>query len=415
MIRVNDNYLKLPGSYLFATIAAKAKAFRQTLAVDDVISLGIGDVTQPLCEAVVAAMHDAVEELARAESFHGYGPEQGYEFLRQAIAAGDYAARGVKVSPDEIFVSDGAKSDTGNIVDILGSGRVAVTDPVYPVYVDSNAMAGRAGDYTGTKWSGITYLPCLEENGFAPQLPSGKVDVVYLCFPNNPMGTVLTKDELAKWVDWAIANDVLILYDSAYEAFITNPAVPHSIYEIEGARKVAIEFRSYSKTAGFTGVRCGYAVLPDELAVEACGRRVRLNELWKRRQCTKFNGASYISQRGAAAIYTEAGRRQTAATIEYYLGNAAYLKRALEEMGFKVFGGTDAPYLWVATPAGIPSWDFFDILLKQAHLICTPGSGFGPSGEGFVRLTAFGRRESYIDAVERLHKLEMKQLINKNK
>ena len=407
MIRVNDNYLKLPGSYLFATIAAKARAFRQTLAVDDVISLGIGDVTQPLCDAAVAAMHDAVNELSRVESFHGYGPEQGYEFLRQVIAAGDYAPRGVKISPDEIFVSDGAKSDTGNIVDILGAGHVAVTDPVYPVYVDSNAMAGRAGDYVGTRWSGITYLPCTEENGFVPQLPSGKVDVVYLCFPNNPMGTVLTKDELAKWVDWAIANDVLILYDSAYEAFITNPAVPHSIYEIEGARKVAVEFRSYSKTAGFTGVRCGYAVLPDELAVEAGGRTVRLNELWKRRQCTKFNGASYISQRGAAAIYTEEGRRQTAATIEYYLNNATYLKGVLEGMGLKAFGGTDAPYLWVKTPGGIPSWDFFDILLTQAHLICTPGAGFGPSGEGYVRFTAFGRRESYVEAAQRLEKLNI--------
>ncbi|MBR0533850.1 MAG: LL-diaminopimelate aminotransferase [Bacteroidales bacterium] len=405
MIRVNDNYLKLPGSYLFATIAAKAKAFRQTLAVDDVISLGIGDVTQPLCDAAIGAMHDAVDELSRAGSFRGYGPEQGYEFLRRAIAEGDYASRGVRISPDEIFISDGAKSDTGNIVDILGSGRVAVTDPVYPVYVDSNAMAGRAGDYTGTKWSGITYLPCLEENGFVPQLPSEKVDVVYLCFPNNPMGTVLTKDELAKWVEWAMENDVLILYDSAYEAFITNPSVPHSIYEIDGAKKVAIEFRSYSKTAGFTGVRCGYAVLPDELCAEEGGRRVKLNELWKRRQCTKFNGASYISQRGAAAIYTEDGRRQTARTIGYYLENAAYLKGALEDIGIKAFGGTDAPYLWVKTPGGIPSWDFFDILLKQTHLICTPGAGFGPSGEGFVRFTAFGHRESYYEAADRLGKL----------
>ncbi|MBR3031127.1 MAG: LL-diaminopimelate aminotransferase [Bacteroidales bacterium] len=405
MIRVNDNYLKLPGSYLFATIAAKAKAFRQTLAVDDVISLGIGDVTQPLCNASISAMHDAVDELSRAGSFRGYGPEQGYEFLRRAIAEGDYASRGVKVSPDEIFISDGAKSDTGNIVDILGSGRVAVTDPVYPVYVDSNAMAGRAGDYTGTKWSGITYLPCLEENGFVPQLPSEKVDVVYLCFPNNPMGTVLTKDELAKWVEYALRNDVLILYDAAYEAFITNPAVPHSIYEIDGAKKVAIEFRSYSKTAGFTGVRCGYAVLPDELCAEEGGRRVKLNELWKRRQCTKFNGASYISQRGAAAIYSEEGRRQTAQTIGYYMENAAYLKRVLEDMGIKAFGGTDAPYLWVKTPDGITSWDFFDILLTQAHLICTPGAGFGPSGEGFVRFTAFGHRESYHEAADRLGKL----------
>ncbi|MBR5735956.1 MAG: LL-diaminopimelate aminotransferase [Bacteroidales bacterium] len=407
MIRINDNYLKLPGSYLFAAIAAKARAFRQTLAVDDVISLGIGDVTQPLCPAAVEAMHRAVDELASSETFHGYGPEQGYEFLRKAIAAGDYASRGVKVSPDEIFISDGAKSDTGNIVDILGCGRVAVTDPVYPVYVDSNAMAGRAGDYTGTKWDGLTYLPCLEENGFVPQLPSEKVDVVYLCFPNNPMGTVLTKDELAGWVGYALENDVLILYDAAYEAFITNPAVPHSIYEIDGAKKVAIEFRSFSKTAGFTGVRCGFAVIPDELAVEAGDRKVRLNELWKRRQCTKFNGASYISQRGAEAVYSEEGRRQTRSTIEYYLSNAAYLKGALEEIGLKAFGGTDAPYLWVKTPGGMPSWDFFEVLLRYAHLICTPGAGFGPSGEGFVRFTAFGSRETYVEAARRLKKLNM--------
>lgn len=405
MIRINDNYLKLPGSYLFASIAARAAAFRKELEKDDVISLGIGDVTQPLCPVAVEAMHRAVDDLASRENFHGYGPEQGYEFLRKAIADGDYATRGVKVSPDEIFISDGAKSDTGNIVDILGYGRVAVTDPVYPVYVDSNAMAGRAGDYTGSRWSGITYLPCLEENGFVPQFPSEKLDVVYLCFPNNPMGTVLAKDELAKWVEYALRNDVLILYDAAYEAFITNPAVPHSIYEIEGAKKVAIEFRSYSKTAGFTGVRCGFVVIPNELSVKVDGSEVRLNSLWKRRQCTKFNGASYISQRGAAAIYTEEGRRQVKETIAYYLQNAAYLKKALEDMGFKVYGGADAPYLWVRTPGGMPSWDFFDLLLRQAHLICTPGAGFGPSGEGYVRFTAFGSRESYTEAAERLRKL----------
>lgn len=405
MIRINDNYLKLPGSYLFATVAAKARAFRQELEEDDIISLGIGDVTQPLCPAAVEAMHNAVDELAYGETFRGYGPEQGYGFLREAIAAGDYAPRGVKLSPDEIFISDGAKSDTGNIVDILGGGRVAVTDPVYPVYVDSNAMAGRAGDYTGGRWNALTYLPCLEENGFVPQLPAEKVDVVYLCYPNNPMGTVLTKDELAVWVEYAIENDVLILFDAAYEAFITNPAVPHSIYEIDGAKKVAIEFRSYSKTAGFTGVRCGFSVIPDELAVEVAGRKVRLNELWKRRQCTKFNGASYISQRGAEAIYSEEGCRQTRSTIGYYLANAAFLKGTLDGMGLKAFGGTDAPYLWVKTPGGMPSWDFFDLLLRQAHLICTPGAGFGPSGEGFVRFTAFGRRESYVEAAARIAKL----------
>ncbi|MBP5302092.1 MAG: LL-diaminopimelate aminotransferase [Bacteroidales bacterium] len=408
MIRINDNYLKLPGSYLFATIAAKAAAFRKELDNDDIISLGIGDVTQPLCGAVVEAMHKAVDDLSRSESFHGYGPEQGYAFLRQAIADNDYAPRGVKVSADEIFISDGAKSDTGNIGDILsGSCRVAVTDPVYPVYVDSNAMAGRAGDYVGTRWSDIVYLPCVEENGFAPQLPSEKVDVVYLCFPNNPMGTVLTKAELAKWVEYALANEVLIMYDAAYEAFITNPEVPHSIYEIEGAKKVAIEFRSFSKTAGFTGVRCGFVVIPDELSVKVDGSEVKLNSLWKRRQCTKFNGASYISQRAAAAIYTEEGKQQIRETIAYYQQNAAYLKHALEEMGLKVFGGTDAPYLWVATPGGMPSWDFFELLLRQAHIICTPGAGFGPSGEGFVRFTAFGSRESYIEASERLKKLNI--------
>lgn len=408
MIQINDNYLKLPGSYLFASIAAKAEAFRKELDKDDIISLGIGDVTRPLCSAVIDAMHSAVDDLSRSETFRGYGPEQGYAFLRQAIADNDYAPRGVKISSDEIFISDGAKSDTGNIGDILGAGcKVAVTDPVYPVYVDSNAMAGRAGDYEGSSWSNLVYLPCHEENGFVPQLPSEIIDVVYLCYPNNPMGTVLTRKQLEKWVNYALDNDILIMYDAAYEAFITDPDVPHSIYEIEGSKKVAIEFRSYSKTAGFTGVRCGFVVIPDELRIKSKGRDVRLNALWKRRQSTKFNGASYISQKGAAAIYTEKGRRQVRETISYYKQNAAYLKHALEEMGLKVFGGENAPYLWVATPGGMPSWDFFDFLLRQAHIICTPGAGFGPSGEGFIRFTAFGSRETYIEAAGRLKKLNI--------
>lgn len=408
MIQINDNYLKLPGSYLFASVASKAEAFRKELDKDDIISLGIGDVTRPLCSAVIDAMHSAVDDLSRSETFRGYGPEQGYAFLRQAIADNDYAPRGVKISADEIFISDGAKSDTGNIGDILGAGcKVAVTDPVYPVYVDSNAMAGRAGDYEGSSWSNLVYLPCHEENGFVPQLPSEIIDVVYLCYPNNPMGTVLTRKQLEKWVNYALDNDILIMYDAAYEAFITDPDVPHSIYEIEGSKKVAIEFRSYSKTAGFTGVRCGFVVIPDELRIKSKGRDVRLNALWKRRQSTKFNGASYISQRGAAAIYTEEGRRQVRETISYYKQNAAYLKHALEEMGLKVFGGENAPYLWVATPGGMPSWDFFDFLLRQAHIICTPGAGFGPSGEGFIRFTAFGSRETYIEAAGRLKKLNI--------
>lgn len=408
MIQINDNYLKLPGSYLFASIASKAEAFRKELDRDDIISLGIGDVTRPLCSAVIDAMHSAVDDLSRSETFRGYGPEQGYAFLRQAIADNDYAPRGVTISADEIFISDGAKSDTGNIGDILGAGcKVAVTDPVYPVYVDSNAMAGRAGDYEGSSWSNLVYLPCHEENGFVPQLPSEIIDVVYLCYPNNPMGTVLTRKQLEKWVNYALDNDILIMYDAAYEAFITDPDVPHSIYEIEGSKKVAIEFRSYSKTAGFTGVRCGFVVIPDELRIKSKGRDVRLNALWKRRQSTKFNGASYISQRGAAAIYTEEGRRQVRETISYYKQNAAYLKHALEEMGLKVFGGENAPYLWVATPGGMPSWDFFDFLLRQAHIICTPGAGFGPSGEGFIRFTAFGSRETYIEAAGRLKKLNI--------
>lgn len=408
MIQINDNYLKLPGSYLFASIASKAEAFRKELDKDDIISLGIGDVTRPLCSAVIDAMHSAVDDLSRSETFRGYGPEQGYAFLRQAIADNDYAPRGVKISADEIFISDGAKSDTGNIGDILGAGcKVAVTDPVYPVYVDSNAMAGRAGDYEGSSWSNLVYLPCHEENGFVPQLPSEIIDVVYLCYPNNPMGTVLTRKQLEKWVNYALDNDILIMYDAAYEAFITDPDVPHSIYEIEGSKKVAIEFRSYSKTAGFTGVRCGFVVIPDELRIKSKGRDVRLNALWKRRQSTKFNGASYISQKGAAAIYTEEGRRQVRETISYYKQNAAYLKHALEEMGLKVFGGENAPYLWVATPGGMPSWDFFDFLLRQAHIICTPGAGFGPSGEGFIRFTAFGSRETYIEAAGRLKKLNI--------
>lgn len=408
MIQINDNYLKLPGSYLFASVASKAEAFRKELDKDDIISLGIGDVTRPLCSAVIDAMHSAVDDLSRSETFRGYGPEQGYAFLRQAIADNDYAPRGVKISADEIFISDGAKSDTGNIGDILGAGcKVAVTDPVYPVYVDSNAMAGRAGDYEGSSWSNLVYLPCHEENGFVPQLPSEIIDVVYLCYPNNPMGTVLTRKQLEKWVNYALDNDILIMYDAAYEAFITDPDVPHSIYEIEGSKKVAIEFRSYSKTAGFTGVRCGFVVIPDELRIKSKGRDVRLNALWKRRQSTKFNGASYISQKGAAAIYTEEGRRQVRETISYYKQNAAYLKHALEEMGLKVFGGENAPYLWVATPGGMPSWDFFDFLLRQAHIICTPGAGFGPSGEGFIRFTAFGSRETYIEAAGRLKKLNI--------
>ena len=385
-MKINDHYLNLSSNYLFADIAKKVQAFKAENPKADVISLGIGDVTQPLCPAVVKALHKAADEMAAGATFRGYGPERGYDFLRNAIVENDYRARGIDIDADEVFVSDGAKSDTGNFQELLAEDCVvAVTDPVYPVYVDSNVMAGRR----------IVKLPCTAENGFVPELPTEHVDVIYLCYPNNPTGTTLTKAQLKKWVDYALQNDSLIFYDAAYEAFIQSQDVPHSIYEIEGARQCAVEFHSFSKTAGFTGIRCGYTIVPKTLPVP-------LNQLWSRRQCTKFNGTSYISQRAAEAIYTPEGKQQIRTTIDYYMQNARLMREALTNMGFTVYGGTDAPYIWVKTPKGMTSWEFFDWVLHSAHVVCTPGAGFGPSGEGYVRLTAFGTHENTDKALRRI-------------
>ena len=387
-MQVNENYRKLSSNYLFADIAKRVKAFKAENPEADVISLGIGDVTQPLVPAVVEALHKAADEMGRAASFRGYGPEQGYDFLRDAIVEHDFRARGIDIASDEIFVSDGAKSDTGNFQELLSTDCVvAVTDPVYPVYVDSNVMAGRR----------IVTLPCTAENGFVPALPREHVDVIYLCYPNNPTGTTLTKEQLKQWVDYALAADALIFYDAAYEAFIRHDDIPHSIYEIPGAKLCAVEFHSYSKTAGFTGVRCGYTVVPKEV-------KVNLNPLWNRRQCTKFNGTSYLSQRAAEAIYTPEGKRQIREVIDYYMENARLMREELTDMGFKVYGGEDAPYLWVSTPNDMTSWAFFDWMLRSPHVVCTPGAGFGSSGEGYVRLTAFGTHENTEKALERIAK-----------
>lgn len=407
MAIVNENFLKLPGSYLFSDIAKKVNAFKAAHPEARLIRLGIGDVTRPLPPACIEAMHRAVDELAHAETFRGYGPEQGYDFLIEAIIANDFAPRGVQLKPSEVFVSDGAKSDTGNIGDILqGCNSVAVTDPVYPVYIDSNVMSGRAGDLQEDgRWSRITYLPCTAENGFIPQIPDTRMDMVYLCYPNNPTGTTLTKEQLKQWVDYALANDSLILFDAAYEAFIREDDVPHSIYEIEGAKQCAIEFRSFSKTAGFTGVRCGYTVVPEEvMARTADGERISLNKLWNRRQCTKFNGTSYVTQRAAEAIYSPEGKKQVKETIDYYLENARIMREGFQQTGFQVFGGVNSPYLWLKTPQGCTSWQFFDRLLNDVHVVGTPGVGFGPSGEGYLRLTAFGKREDCIEAMKRIAK-----------
>lgn len=369
------------------------------------ISLGIGDVTRPLCPAVIKAMHKAVDEMSTREGFHGYGPEQGYMFLREAIVKNDYLSRGIHIDPSEVFVNDGAKSDTGNIGELVRwDNNFGVTDPVYPVYVDSNVMCGRAGALVDGKWSNVTYIPCTEENNFVPQIRDQRVDIIYLCYPNNPTGTVITKEELRKWVNYALKNDTLIFYDAAYEAYIQDDDIPHSIYEIKGARKVAIEFRSFSKTAGFTGVRCGYTVVPKELTAASIDGKERypLNPMWYRRQCTKFNGTSYISQRAAEAIYTPEGKEQVRETIKYYMDNAKIMRETLTSLGLKVYGGVNAPYLWVKTPGNIDSWKFFEQMLYGAQVVCTPGVGFGPSGEGFVRLTAFGEREDCKEAMRRI-------------
>ena len=405
MTYINEDFLKLPGAYLFSEIAQKVTVFKTQNPEADVISLGIGDVTQPLIPAVTEALHRAADEMAHAETFRGYGPERGYSFLRKAIVENDFLARGIEISEDEVFVNDGAKSDTGNFQELLGKDvRIAVTDPIYPVYIDSNVMGGRTGELGADgHWSNVVYMPCCAENGFVPALPQEDVDVIYLCYPNNPTGTTLAREELQRWVDYAQEHDALIFYDAAYEAYIQDDSIPHSIYEIEGARRVAVEFHSFSKTAGFTGIRCGYTVVPhDVTASTKDGQRIALNPVWNRRQSTKFNGTSYLSQRAAEAIYTPAGKQQTKQAIDYYMQNARMMRETLTDMGLEVYGGTDAPYLWIRTPKGMTSWQFFDEMLHKACVVCTPGAGFGPAGEGYVRLTAFGQHEATKEALERI-------------
>ena len=410
MILVNENYLKLKAGYLFPEIGRRVRAFIAENPNAPVIKLGIGDVTEPLAPAVTDAMHEAVDEMTKKESFHGYDDGGvGYEFLRQAIADNDFASRGAEVTIDEVFVSDGAKCDTGNMQGIFGIDNViAVTDPVYPVYVDTNVMAGRTGDNDGKgRYANIVYMPCTAENNFVPELPKEPVDMIYLCYPNNPTGAVATKDQLKKWVDYATKNKAIILFDAAYEAFIRDDSIPHSIYEIEGARKVAIEFRSYSKTAGFTGVRCGFTVVPKELAAYTkAGQVVELNPIWKRRHCTKFNGVSYITQKGAAAVYSPKGKKQVKDTIGLYMANADMMRNALTAQGYQVFGGENAPYIWLKTPAGVDSWTFFDTLLKRANVVGTPGAGFGAAGEGYFRLSAFNNPDKVKEAMERISKIK---------
>ena len=401
---INEHFLRLSQNYLFSEIARRVRVYKEEHPDARIISLGIGDVTQPLAPACIAAMHRAVDEMASAATFRGYGPEQGYDFLRQAIVEHDFTARGIAMATDEIFISDGAKSDCGNIGDIFATDcTIGMTDPVYPVYLDSNVMSGRAGEQgPDGQWSRVTFMPVTADNGFVPQLPTEHVDIIYLCYPNNPTGTVITRDELRRWVDYARSEGSVIFYDAAYEAYIRHDNVPHTIYEIEGAKECAIEFHSYSKTAGFTGVRCGYTVVPKALTFKAAdGREVQLNSLWNRRQCTKFNGTSYITQRAAEAIYSAEGREQVRATVDYYMANAKYLRESLERLGYEVYGGEDAPYVWLKTPEGYDSWSFFDHVLRDLHIVITPGVGFGPSGEGYVRLTAFGRREDYVEAMRR--------------
>ncbi len=405
MAQINENYLKLKAGYLFPEIARRVNAFSDANPDAKIIKLGIGDVTEPLTPAVVEAMHKAVDEMSSRETFRGYGPEQGYDFLRDKIAANDYQARGCDISADEIFISDGSKCDTGNILDILGrDNKIAVGDPVYPVYVDTNVMAGHTGeaDETG-KYEGLVYLPMTAENDFTPSIPDQKVDVIYLCYPNNPTGAVASKETLARWVAYAKENDALIMYDAAYERFISDPSIPHSIYEIEGARDVAIEFRSFSKTAGFTGTRCAFTVVPHSLKTKASdGTEVELHKLWNRRQSTKFNGVSYIIQRAAEAVYTPEGQKQVNETVAYYMANAKQMRETFAEIGIESYGGENAPYVWLKTPGGLDSWSFFDKLLKEAHVVGTPGSGFGAAGEGYFRLSAFNSHANVEEALGRI-------------
>lgn len=407
MALVNEHFLKMPGNYLFADVARKVNAFKSAHKNVNVISLGTGDVTQPLAPAVIEALHKAADEMGRPETFRGYGPEQGYQFLREAIIKNDYLPRGIHLDLNEVFINDGAKSDTGNIQELIRwDNSIGVTDPIYPVYLDSNSMIGRSGVKDAhDRWSNVVYFPCTAENNFVPEIPNRRVDVVYLCYPNNPTGTVISKEELRKWVNYALHNDALIFYDAAYEAYIQDPDIPHSIYEIRGARKCAIEFRSYSKTAGFTGVRCGYTIVPEEVSAATLeGKRIELNPLWLRRQCTKFNGTSYLSQRAAEAIYTPEGKEQVRKTIAYYMQNAELMLKRFRTLGYEVYGGTNAPYVWMKTPHGMPSWRFFDEMLNRAHVVCTPGAGFGPSGEGYARFTAFGSHEQTEEALKRIER-----------
>ena len=409
MATINDNYLKLPGSYLFAEIARRVAAYKEANPDADIIRLGIGDVTQPLPQVCIEAMHKAVDDQAKAETFHGYGPEQGYSFLTEAIIKNNYTDRGIEIAPDEIFVSDGSKSDCGNIQEIFGTAnKVAITDPVYPVYLDTNVMAGRTGTLQEDgHFEGVVYLPCTAENNFAPSLPTEKVDMIYLCCPNNPTGTTLSREELTKWVNYAKENESVILFDAAYAAYITEDDVPRSIYEIPGAKDVAIEFRSFSKTAGFTGTRCGYTIIPKTVKGRAAdGSLVPFNKLWNRRHTTKFNGTAYIVQCGAAAIYTEEGKKQVKELISYYMENARIIREGLKAVGIKAYGGVNAPYIWLKTPDNMSSWDFFDKLLHEVNIVGTPGAGFGPCGEGYFRLTAFGSRENTERAVARFAKLK---------
>lgn len=404
MYKINENYLKLPGSYLFSNIGKKVTAYKAANPDKDVISLGIGDVTQPLAPAVIEALHSAVDEMADAATFHGYAPDLGYEFLRSAIRDNDYRERGVDIALDEIFISDGAKSDSGNIGDIFAvDNKIAVCDPVYPVYVDTNAMAGRTGDYIADeeRWSNVIYMPCTKETNFVPELPKETPDIIYLCFPNNPTGSTITKDQLQEWVDYANKVGAVIIYDAAYEAYISEENVPHTIYECDGAKTCAIELRSFSKNAGFTGTRLGFTVIPKELKSNG----VMLNSLWARRHGTKFNGAPYIIQRAGEAVYSEAGKAQTKQQVAYYMNNAKTIIEGLKSAGYTVSGGVNAPYVWLETPDGMSSWDFFDYLLTKANIVGTPGSGFGPSGEGYFRLTAFGTYENTLKAIDRIKAL----------
>lgn len=404
MFKINENYLKLPGSYLFSTIGRKTREFKEANPDKKIISLGIGDVTLPLAPSVIEAMHSAVDEMSKAETFKGYAPDLGYKFLRQAIVDNDYKSIGVEISADEIFVSDGAKSDSGNIGDIFSTdNRIAVCDPVYPVYVDTNAMAGRTGEYIEAeqRWSNVIYMPCTASNNFAPELPKETPDIIYLCFPNNPTGATITKEELQEWVDYALKVGAVIIYDAAYEAYISEKNVPHSIYECDGAKGCAIELRSFSKNAGFTGTRLGFTVIPKDLK----SGDVTLHSLWARRHGTKFNGAPYIIQRAGEAVYSVAGKQQTSEQVAYYMNNAKVIREGLAEAGYKVSGGINAPYIWMETPDNMTSWEFFDMLLEKANVVGTPGSGFGPSGEGYFRLTAFGSYENTIEALDRIKRM----------